>query len=376
MTIVAATSNKGKIKELKEILKGVGEVVSAKEAGCTADPEENGSTFIENAFIKADAIMQELSQMPKFKEMDDFIVVADDSGLCVDILGGKPGIYSARYAGVGATDEENVDKLLKALKDMNAATADKRGAKFVCAAVAVGKDGRRFSKIGEVCGYILEDPRGKNGFGYDPVFFNERFECSMAEITDDEKNSISHRAIAFMKLVREFQPFKKLNIVLVEPEIPQNTGTIARTCAATGAKLHLVRPFGFEITDKNLKRAGLDYWYWVDISYYDSFEELQERNSDGKYYYCTTKAVNTYADVVYPDNTFLVFGKETKGLPEELLYENKERCIRIPMRESIRSLNLSNAVNIVAYEVYRQNDFEGLCEEGNLTKFTWEESSK
>jgi tRNA (cytidine/uridine-2'-O-)-methyltransferase len=162
-----------------------------------------------------------------------------------------------------------------------------------------------------------------------------------------------------------------LNIVLVEPEIPQNTGNIVRTCAAVGASLHLVRPLGFSVEDRYLKRAGLDYWDEVDIKYYDSFEELREKYFNESFYYATTKAVNTYADISYPEITFIVFGKETKGLPEELLKNNKDRCIRIPMRENIRSLNLSNSVAVVTFEILRQQGFKGLIGEGGLTNYEW-----
>lgn len=163
----------------------------------------------------------------------------------------------------------------------------------------------------------------------------------------------------------------RLNVVLVEPEIPQNTGNIARTCAATGVNLHLVRPLGFEIDDKHLKRAGLDYWNDVNIQYYDSFQELRDKYANSKFYYATTKALNTYADVKYTDDCFIVFGKETAGLPEKLLFENKKWCIRIPMRNNIRSLNLANSVAIVVYEALRQNGFDGLKEEGSLTQYDW-----
>ncbi len=163
-----------------------------------------------------------------------------------------------------------------------------------------------------------------------------------------------------------------IHIVLVEPEIPQNTGNIARTCAATGAGLHLVKPLGFSVDDRYLKRAGLDYWDSVNVQYYDSFEELREKYVDKNFYYATTKAVNTYTDISYPEDCFVVFGKETAGLPEELLRENKEWCIRIPMRESIRSLNLSNSAAIVLYEALRQRDFAGLKGEGKLTRYEWE----
>jgi tRNA (cytidine/uridine-2'-O-)-methyltransferase len=147
------------------------------------------------------------------------------------------------------------------------------------------------------------------------------------------------------------------NIVLVEPEIPQNTGNIVRTCAATDTKLHLVRPLGFEISDKYLKRAGLDYWPFADISYYDSLSELFAKHPEGKFWYLSTKGKIKYTDVKFEDNCFLVFGKETKGLPEDLLYSNYDRCIRIPMYKDLRSLNLSNSVAIVLYEALRQFDF-------------------
>lgn len=162
-----------------------------------------------------------------------------------------------------------------------------------------------------------------------------------------------------------------LNIVLVEPEIPQNTGNIARTCAVTGANLHLVKPLGFSVDDKHLKRSGLDYWNDVNIKYYENFDELKNTYPDGIFYYATTKAVNTYTDVKYTDDCFLVFGKETAGLPEELLKKNKEYCIRIPMRDSMRSLNLANSVAIILYEALRQNNFEGLLKAGKLTKYEW-----
>lgn len=162
-----------------------------------------------------------------------------------------------------------------------------------------------------------------------------------------------------------------INIVLVEPEIPQNTGNIARSCAATGTNLHMIRPLGFSVDDKHLKRAGLDYWDSVNIKYYDSFDELRTKYIDKNFYYATTKAINTYNDICYPEDCFLVFGKETAGLPEELLKKNKEWCIRIPMRDTIRSLNLSNSVAIVLYEALRQHNFSGLKGEGNLTKYEW-----
>lgn len=163
-----------------------------------------------------------------------------------------------------------------------------------------------------------------------------------------------------------------LNIVLVEPEIPQNTGNIARTCAATGARLHLVGPMGFKIDDKKLKRAGLDYWHLLDITYYESLSEFINK-TQGEFYFFTTKARHVYSDIKYPDNCYIFFGKETKGLPEELLLQHPDTCVRVPMIEGARSLNLSNTVAIAAYEILRQWDFPELQNYGQLHNYRWDD---
>ncbi len=162
-----------------------------------------------------------------------------------------------------------------------------------------------------------------------------------------------------------------LNIALIEPEIPQNTGNIARTCAATGARLHLVEPMGFRITDKQVKRAGLDYWDKLDITYYKDIDDFFERNKGAEFFYFTTKAEQAHSDVEYPNNCFLVFGKETKGLPEQLLKANHDRCVRLPMRGIIRSLNLANSVCAGAYEVLRQWNYPELSSKGQLHNLKW-----
>lgn len=164
-----------------------------------------------------------------------------------------------------------------------------------------------------------------------------------------------------------------LNVALIEPEIPQNTGNIARTCAATGAKLHLVGPMGFEITEKRVRRAGLDYWDKLDITYYESTAEFFEKNKGAQFYFFSTKARNVHSDMNYENGCFLVFGKETKGLPEELLKANEERCVRLPMRGIIRSLNLSNSVAVGVYEVLRQWDYPELLLKGELHNLKWDD---
>ena len=157
-----------------------------------------------------------------------------------------------------------------------------------------------------------------------------------------------------------------MHIVLVNPEIPQNTGNIARTCAATGAMLHLIKPLGFELSDKYLKRAGLDYWHMMTLEVHESWEDFLSKYPDARLHYATTKAPRDYCGAQFMDGDFLVFGRETKGLDEELLARNYEKCIRIPMIPEARSLNLSNSVAIVLYEALRQQGFPGLCAEGHL----------
>ena len=154
-----------------------------------------------------------------------------------------------------------------------------------------------------------------------------------------------------------------LNIVLLEPEIPQNTGNIARTCASSGAVLHMIRPFGFEIDNAKLKRAGMDYWFSLDIRYYDSIEEFWQKNDCTEFYLFTKKAKSCYADIKFGDNPYLFFGRESCGLPTELIEKYSEHTVRIPMKEGLRSLNQSNSVAIATYEFLRQKNFEGLLVE-------------
>ena len=176
----------------------------------------------------------------------------------------------------------------------------------------------------------------------------------------------------FVVIATERRYMSHINIVLCEPEIPQNTGNIARTCAATGASLHLIRPLGFEIDNAKLKRAGLDYWDKLDITYYNGLADFYEKHLNETVYYFSTKAKHNYSDVKYEGNVWIMFGKETKGLPEELLHDNPDTTVRIPMRDHLRSLNLSNSVAIAIYEILRQWNFEGMQECGELTKYTWD----
>lgn len=162
-----------------------------------------------------------------------------------------------------------------------------------------------------------------------------------------------------------------LNIVLFEPEIPQNTGNIGRTCVATGTRLHLIEPLGFSLSEKALKRAGMDYWQHLDVTVYEDYEDFCKKNPDAKVYMATTKGPNVYSDAKFEPDCYIMFGKESGGIPEEILVNNQENSIRIPMNPDIRSLNLSNSVAIVLYEALRQNNFEGMQMQGQLRDYDW-----
>lgn len=162
-----------------------------------------------------------------------------------------------------------------------------------------------------------------------------------------------------------------MNIVLLEPEIPQNTGNIGRTCCATGTKLHLIEPMGFRINEKSVKRAGMDYWEHLDVTIYDSYRDFLEKNKGIKIWMATTKGPNRYSDVKFGQDDFIMFGKESAGIPEDILFQNQDNVIRIPMNPEIRSLNLSNSVAIVLYEALKQNDFSEMQMEGHLRNYDW-----
>ena len=162
-----------------------------------------------------------------------------------------------------------------------------------------------------------------------------------------------------------------MNIVLHQPEIPANTGNIGRTCVATGTRLHLIEPLGFRLNEKSIKRAGMDYWEHLDVTRYINFEDFLEKNPGAKIYMATTKGQHVYSDVNYEPDCYIMFGKESAGIPEEILVKHPDNCIRIPMLSEIRSLNLSNSVAVVLYEALRQNNFDHMKLEGQLTKYQW-----
>ena len=164
-----------------------------------------------------------------------------------------------------------------------------------------------------------------------------------------------------------------LNIILYQPEIPANTGNIGRTCVASNTRLHLIEPLGFRLNEKEIRRAGMDYWEHLDVTRYINFEDFKKKNPNAKIWMASTKAKHIYSEVKYGLDDYIMFGKESAGIPEEILVENEEKCIRIPMMDTIRSLNLANSVSIVLYEALRQNNFEGMQTQGNLHSLNWKE---
>ncbi len=165
-----------------------------------------------------------------------------------------------------------------------------------------------------------------------------------------------------------------MNVILLEPEIPANTGNIGRTCVATGTSLHLIKPMGFRLDEKEIRRAGLDYWKDLDVTVYEDYQDFRQKNPNAKIYMATTKARHSYTHVAYEPDCFIMFGKESAGIPEELLLTNKANTIRIPMVGDIRSLNLANSVAIILYEGLRQQNFEGMKMEGQLHRHSWDEA--
>lgn len=250
---------------------------------------------------------------------------------------------------------------------------------FYCdaAGLAIELDG---SQHYEAAGQLHDAQRTEylEGFGIRVLRFSnldvmQHFEGVCRVIDNAVKSLPQGRAKVYRTRTCKFMP--TLNIVLVEPQIPQNSGNIARTCAVTGARLHIVGPMGFTIDDKKLKRAGLDYWHQLDITYYQDQADFFAKNS-GPFFYFTSKGPRRHVDVTYPDGAYLVFGREDAGLPEELLAAHEADCVRMPMRRGERCLNLSNAVAVGVYEALRQWDFAGLETHGQLTRYEWSEDVK
>lgn len=349
--ILIATKNKGKVKEFKALLEQFGyDVKSLLDINEEIDIVEDGVSFEENAIIKARTISR----------LYNIDVIGDDSGLCIDHLDGLPGITSARWLGEDTSYDIKNQTVLDMLKD-----ATKRSARYVCAVAIVRKDGTTNVFKGICEGEIAKEPTGTNGFGYDPIFYYPDYKTTLANVSDDEKNLISHRAIAINKLVRYLNDdYKQVNVVLYEPEIPGNTGNIMRTCMASDAILHLIEPLGFKLDEKSIKRAGMDYIHGLVYMIYKDWDDFIKRNPNGSYYFLSRYGNKKHSEFNYKlsnKNIYLVLGKESSGIDKQLLYDNYETTLRLPMSSESRSLNLSNTAAIIVYEVLRQLDYQDLA---------------
>ena len=325
--IIVASTNQGKIKEIKAMLKDIDiEVLSMKDVlEQELEIEETGTTFKENALIKAQTIANIVNKP----------VLADDSGLEVDALDKQPGIYSARFLGADTSYNIKNQYIIDALKDKE------RTARFVCA-MALVIPGQEPILIEETMEGLINDKiEGANGFGYDPIFYFPPCQMTSAMMSMEEKNKYSHRAKAL----------KKLYTIL-----------IMRTCVATHSKLHIIKPMSFDLDDKKMKRAGLDYVKDLNLYVYENYEEFEQKNP-GEYHFFTRYSHLCYTDQDFSDDKkehYLFFGHEHDGIPKEILTKQLDRCVRIPMSDKVRSLNLSNCAAICIYEVLRQQSYPNL----------------
>lgn len=348
--IVIATGNLHKVQEFRSMLEPLGyQVKSLKDFEETVEIIENGTTFEENALIKARTI----------QEAFHIDVIADDSGLAIDALDGAPGVYSARFMGEDTDYRIKNQALIDQLEN-----CDCRNAQFVCAIAYVSCDGEERVFRGEVHGEITKEIIGEHGFGYDPIFYYPPYRTTLANVSEEEKNKVSHRGRALRQFISYLkQKEKTLHLVLFEPEIPQNTGNMMRTCMATNTKLHLIEPLGFSLDERHLKRAGMDYIADVDFTVYPNWEAFVQTNPSDNYYYMTRygqKAPSAFDFASLDGDIYFILGKESTGIPKEILSQQLEHCMRLPMVKDARSLNLSNCAAIILYEALRQLNYPNL----------------
>lgn len=349
--ILIATANEHKVYEFKKMLEPLGYIVkSLKDLKEPVHIDETGTTFEENALIKAKTLFEAV-HMP---------VMADDSGIMVDALDGAPGVYSARFLGEDTSYDIKNQYLIDAVKGKN------RGAQFVCAIAYVEDETTSHVFKGIVRGEIHDKIEGEHGFGYDPVFFYPPYNTTMANVSDEMKNAVSHRGKALEKLLAYMQNRPSINLVLYQPEIPQNTGNIMRTCAATGTHLHLIEPLGFSLDIKAIRRSGMDYVFDCDYTLYPSWEAFMKANPSDHYYYLTRygkkcpSEFDLKEDADEHHNLYFVLGKESSGIPLDILKHDTQHCMRLPMKAKARALNVSNCAAIIVYEALRQLDYPEL----------------
>lgn len=342
MKIVLASSNLHKCHEIAAILKDC-EIESIANYCDNFDVLEDGTTYEANALLKARSAYQ-ICGKP---------CIADDSGLNVVAMDNNPGIYSARYLGEATSYDIKNQTIID-----NCRAKNEYRASFTCVIAYIDASGNEFTFRYDLNGHIAPAISGNHGFGYDPIFIPQGYTDTMAELNSDVKNLISHRYQALQKLVTFLNQSAKLHLVLYHPQIPQNTGNIMRTCAATNAILHLIQP-NFAMDEKRMLRSGMDYIHKMQYYIYQSWEEFTLKNPSQHYYFITRYGKKTYSEINYQldEAIYFVLGSENSGIDKQILQQHLSQCLRIPMRSDSRSLNLSNCAAIILYEALRQQNF-------------------
>ncbi len=350
MELILASMNQHKCDEVSKILEGI-EVLPISRFCNHFDVVEDGTTYEENALIKARAAYQITKKA----------CIADDSGINVVALDNGPGIYSARYLGEKTDYKIKNQSIIDICKEKNEYQAS-----FTCVIAYIDQDGKEYVFRYDLLGKIAASIQGEQGFGYDPIFIPHRFEKTMAQLYSKEKNMISHRYQALQKLLRFLKNENQIHIVLYQPEIPQNTGNIMRTCAATNAVLHLIKPLGFKLDEARMRRSGMDYIDHMKYYVYENWEDFISKNPSSNYYFLTRYGTKAPSEFQYPihEDLYFVLGSESSGIDKKILKDHLDTCMRLPMQKDARSLNLSNCAAIIAYEALRQWNYRNLsCEE-------------
>ncbi len=345
MKIVFASTNYHKCNQMNKLLQNH-EVISISEYCDNFDVVENGDSYEENALIKARAAFK-LCQMPVF---------ADDSGINVAALDNGPGILSARFIGKNVSQELKNETIIKICHEKNIFDAS-----FTCVIAYIDQNGQEYIFRYDLPGTIAQVARGNDGFGYNPIFIPENETLTMAEMDEDKMVALSHRGKAIALFLDFLAKKRQIHVVLYEPEIPQNTGNIMRTCAATGSKLHLIKPLGFQLDEARMRRSGMDYIDQLTYQVYENWEDFTKQNPSDNYYFLTRYGKKAPSEFNYPnDDIYFVLGKESTGIDKTILRNHLNNCMRLPMKPEARSLNLSNCAAIIVYEALRQNNYEDL----------------
>lgn len=348
MEIVLASNNLHKCQEVSKILDGI-KIFPISDFCSEFDVIENGMTYEENALLKA----REAYRVTKKA------CIADDSGINIAALDGGPGIYSARYLGENTSYNIKNQSIIDVCKSEN-----EYNASFTCVIAYIDEAGKEYLFRYDLKGTIAPQIQGEKGFGYDPIFIPNGYEKTMAQLSSEEKNQISHRFKALQKLLRFLRNENQIHIVLYQPEIPQNTGNIMRTCAATNSVLHLIKPLGFKLDEARMRRSGMDYIDQMKYFVYENWEDFLNKNESSNYYFLTRYGKKAPSDFQYPihEDIYFVLGSESSGIDKMILQQHLDTCMRLPMQKNARSLNLSNCAAIIVYEALRQWNYRNLSQ--------------